>query len=39
LFAFAAAGVMVFYNLDNQQMSRIQEDLAHRKAAETRTGA
>jgi glycoside/pentoside/hexuronide:cation symporter, GPH family len=32
-FAFVAAGVMLFYKLDNKQMAQIQADLAQRKAA------
>jgi GPH family glycoside/pentoside/hexuronide:cation symporter len=31
LFAFAAAGVMLFYKLDNPQMARIQAELVQRK--------
>jgi len=30
-FAFLAVGVMLFYQLDNQQMVQIQKDLAERK--------
>jgi len=32
VFAFAAAGVMLFYKLDNKQMAQIEADLAQRKA-------
>jgi len=32
LFAFLAVAVMFFYRLDSQQMARIQEELARRKA-------
>jgi GPH family glycoside/pentoside/hexuronide:cation symporter len=31
VFAFLAAGIMVFYKLDNGQMARIQVELARRK--------
>jgi GPH family glycoside/pentoside/hexuronide:cation symporter len=31
VFAFLAAGIMLFYKLDNEQMARIQVDLAERK--------
>ena len=31
-FAFLAAGIMVFYSLDDKKMARIQVDLAERKA-------
>jgi GPH family glycoside/pentoside/hexuronide:cation symporter len=33
LFAFLAAGIMLFYKLDNAQMARIQVELAQRKLA------
>ena len=33
VFAFAAAGVMLFYKLDNRQMARIQKELVERKAS------
>jgi GPH family glycoside/pentoside/hexuronide:cation symporter len=33
LFAFIAAGIMVFYKLNNEQMAQIAQDLARRKAA------
>jgi len=31
VFAFLAVAVMLFYRLDNQQMTRIQTDLSERK--------
>jgi GPH family glycoside/pentoside/hexuronide:cation symporter len=34
LFAFGAVAVMMFYNLDNELMSRVQTELAARKALE-----
>ncbi|MFO1500843.1 MAG: MFS transporter [Verrucomicrobiota bacterium] len=34
MFAFVAAGVMIFYKLDRLQMAQIQADLAQRKAAD-----
>ncbi|HTL56296.1 MAG TPA: MFS transporter [Candidatus Limnocylindrales bacterium] len=33
-FAFLAAGIMLFYKLDNRQLAQIQLELAQRKAAE-----
>jgi len=38
IFAFLAVGVMMFYKLDNEQLARIERDLALRKSQENQPG-